>query len=410
MEKKPGKLQFKIDVVLTVIFLAVIFFFGIMTVCTDYDGIYKHATRMSDLEVYLEDPEDYSRWDLLEARVKSLDAYLAGNLYKATELGYLNSSFQYAIGKELINTGASQMLTLKSGHLFDLQNYVPMQSKAEEIIALKESLNGEIPFLFVYEHPTVYAEDQMSPGFRTLDYSDEIAGEITTLLRQGGVNLLDSRDILPASGVPMEEYLMYTDQHWSTRASMIMAQRIAEEISLLTGVALPTENLDIDQFETEVYPQLFMGKYGQRIGPANIAPDDITVYWPRYETEIYRNTNYLGKVTERTGSFKDSVIRWNYLHRDETGWNIKAYFDYGLTENYDIYANAAAPDCTVLLLKDSYSASIGAFLSLVANEVVAMDMRRCDYSFEELVERYKPDVVVMAYSMQMLRDDAYEFQ
>ena len=208
----------------------------------------------------------------------------------------------------------------------------------------------------------------------------------------------------------MEEYLMYTDQHWSTRASMIMAKSIAAKISEMTGRELDPSRLDIENFETEVHEKLFLGKYGQRIGVRNIDPDDITLYWPKYETNIHRKTNYLGNVTEIEGSFKDSVIRWNYLGRGSDGYNIKAYFDYGLTENYDVYTNPDGADCTILLLKDSYSASVGAFLSLVADKVVAVDMRRSYSSFEHLIKTNEPDIVVMAYSMQMLRDDAYDFQ
>ena len=178
----------------------------------------------------------------------------------------------------------------------------------------------------------------------------------------------------------------------------------------MTGVELPSERLDIDQFETELHENLFLGKYGQRVGTRNIDPDDITVYWPKYDTNISRYTNYLGRVTELEGPFKESVIRWNYLKRGSGGYNIQAYFDYGLTENHDIYTNPDGADCTVLLLKDSYSASIGAFLSLVCDNVIGMDMRRTGTSFEQLVEKYEPDVVVVAYSMQMLRDDAYDFQ
>jgi len=409
--KKPSKLQLRIDLVLTVLFLITIFSMGILTVISNHDGILKAATRKSQLSPYLADPDDPSAWDMLEARIKSVDGYLAENCYAADRLGYLNSSFQYAIGKDLISTGAMQMLTLESGHLYDLQNYVPMQPAAQEILSMKAELPQDIPFLFVYEHPTIYSDAQMPEGYKVLDYSDEIANEITTLLREANVNLLDSREILPASGVPMEEYLMYTDQHWSTRASLIMAQRIAEETEALTGIALHPELLDISQFHTETYEKRFLGKYGQRVGTSNIDPDDITIYWPKYDTRITRYTNYLGDINELTGSFRDSVIRWKYLDPDPgKTYNIKAYFDYGLTENHDIFTNEAAADCTILLLKDSYSASIGSFLSLVANEVVSVDMRRSDSGVTDWVEKYDPDIVIVAYSMQMLRDDQYEFQ
>ena len=57
-----------------------IFFFGIMTAVTKWSEIGEHARKMKYLEPYLEDANDYSAWDMLAARVKSIDSYLAGNL------------------------------------------------------------------------------------------------------------------------------------------------------------------------------------------------------------------------------------------------------------------------------------------------------------------------------------------
>lgn len=406
------KLQYRIDLVLTALFLATIFFFGIMTPIMDFDGIYGAGSKMSYLKSYLSDTENYSAWEMFCARIRSVDNYLNSNIYLSEQMGYLNSSFQYKLGKRMIATGSTKMITLNSGHLYDLQNYVPMDAAAEEIVALKNQYAADIPFIFVYEHPTIYEAEQMPEGYGEMDYSDEIADEITSLLREGGVEVLDSREILPASGLAIEDYLMYTDQHWSTRAGMILAQALAEKIGEMTGEALQAELLDYDQFETETYPKLFLGKYGQRIGTANVDPDDITVYYPKYETNITRETLYNNERTETSGSFKEVAIRWNRLVPDEgKTWNKQAYMDYGLTESYDVYTNPDAPDCTILLLKDSYSTSIAAFLSLAANEVIALDMRHSDVgSLDDWFAKYEPDVMVVSYSMQMLRDDAYEFQ
>ena len=408
---EPNRLQFRIDLVLTVLFLATIFFFGIMTVATDLTGLHNAFGSRNRLKDYLPDPENYSQWDFLTARIRSLDDYLAENVYLADELGYANSSFQYALGKRMINTGAQQMLTLSSGHLYDLQSDVSMEPAIANVLAMKDCVPEGTPFLFVYEHPTIYDPDQIPAGYDVLDYSDEIADEITTLAREAGVDLLDSRDILPASGVDMCDYLMYTDQHWASRASLIMARSIAEALSGRTGVNLRPERLDLENFETQTFPKLFLGKYGQRIGVRNIDPDDITIFWPKYDTCIRRYTNYLGDETEIEGPFRESVIRWKYLEPNEgKTWNIKAYFDYGLTENFDVYHNDDGADCTVLLLKDSYSASIASFLSLTVDELYAVDLRRSELTLSEWIEQTRPDAVVLAYSMQMLRQDKYEFQ
>ena len=405
-----NRLQLRIDVVLTFLFLAVIFFMGAMTLLTDFHGIRVAGTDQTKLAAYVDDIDSCSAWDYFAARIRSVDNYLASNVYGATELGYFNSSFQYALGKRMINTGASQMIRLNTGHLFDLQNYVSMESAVQNIQDMRATA-GDIPFLFVYEHPTIYSPEQMPAGYDVLDHSDEIATELVERMSQTDIAMLDSRDVLTSTGLPLEDYLMYTDQHWATRASLIMAQRISQEVSAMTGVDLHAERLDISQFNTQTYPKLFLGKYGQRIGTGNIDPDDITIYWPKYDTRIHRYTYYLGDETEIEGSFYDSVIRWKYLQPDEgKDWNIRAYFDYGLTENYDIYTNPDGAPCTILLLKDSYSASIGSFLSLVAENVVAVDLRRSDLSLQQWIDRCAPDAVVVSYSLQMLRDDAYEFQ
>lgn len=410
--EKPNRLQYRIDIVLTALFLAAIFFMGIMTIATDWQGIYDAARFRTRISAYLDDPNASNwSWDYTAGRIRSVDDYLASNVYMSEELGYLNSTFQYALGKRMVTTGGSQMVRLNSGHLFDLQNYVSMEAGVNNIVEMEKIVPDDIPFMFVYEHPTIYSDDQMPAGYDVLDYSEEIAAEISSLMGETGIPMLDSRDVLPASGVPMEEYLMYTDQHWSTRASMIMAKAITEKASELTGIDLPAEVLDIENFETQTFEKLFLGKYGQRVGTGNIDPDDITIYWPKQSTRISRYTDYLGVITDIEGDFKDSVIRWKYLEPAEgKNYNIKAYFDYGLTENYDLFKNPDAADCTILLLKDSYSASIGSFLSLVANEVYSVDLRRSDLTLDQWIARSNPDVVICSYSMQMLRNDNYEFQ
>ena len=93
--EKQNKLQLRIDLLLTIFFLGVIFLMGIMTLVTDFEGIYKAAVSKTRLTGYLGgDWEGSSSWDRLEARVRSVDDYLAGNVYMSEELGYMNSSFQ----------------------------------------------------------------------------------------------------------------------------------------------------------------------------------------------------------------------------------------------------------------------------------------------------------------------------
>lgn len=415
MKARPqaqNKLQFRIDLALTVFFIALIFFFFICTLLF-VEGMKVNTFDMRYISTYLEDSDDYTPFELVQASIDSLGNFIATKFYGTEALGKVNSTFQYALGKRLVSTGGTQMIRLNTGHLYDLQGEMSMEGGRDDILAMRDIVPEDTPFLFVYEHPTLYDVDaQMPKGYGFLDHGIEEADEIVSLLREAGVEVLDSRDVLPSSGIPMDEYLMYTDQHWTTRAAICMAQTICGQIEQMTGIELPEERLDIDQFETTVYPKLFLGKYGQRVGTLVIDPDDIVTYAPKYPTSIHFINNKKGYITEAEGAFDDVLLRRDVLEPDPgKTWNTKAYMCYGLTDNYDVMTNPDGADCTILLLKDSYSAPIGRFLSLVANEVHSVDMRQyATGSLQEQIDACDPDIVIVAYSLQMLRDEQYEFE
>ena len=404
---RRASFQGRVNRILAVLFVAAIALMSVMTLLTKWDEIYDAVRRMDYLRAYL--PEHWNGMDLFNARLRSLESKLGGALWKSEELGYVNSAFQYALGKKMINTGGSQMVKLNTGHLYDLQGPVSAVPKVSEIADLKDLLDPNLPFLFVYEHPVVYDEGMFPEGYEKLDYGTEFADEAVSLMRARGIDTIDSREVLNASGYSYDELLWKSDQHWTTLAAIVMAREIAREAAEKTGLPIDPNRIDPEGFETKVYEKLFLGKYGQRVGTGLIDPDDIVVYWPAYETEMRRETFYLGQMLNGEGSFREAIVRWDKLERGRSGYNINAYMDYGLTENYEHIENRTAPRARILLLKDSYSAPIGAFLSLTASDVYAVDMRRSNRTFPELVEEFEPDIVVVAYSQQMLRDENYQF-
>ena len=82
---------------------------------------------------------------------------------------------------------------------------------AREIAALRGSTLGGIPFLFTYEHPTLYDASLMPAGYEALDHSAQMADEAIATLKAEGVDVLDSRDVLPHCGRDMNDLLMVTD-------------------------------------------------------------------------------------------------------------------------------------------------------------------------------------------------------
>ncbi len=271
--------------VLTVAFLGFVFVaFGVMITKNGGDLV-DSVSRMSELKGYL--PENWNALDLLQARINSLTAATAEHMWLKDEMGYINSGFQYALGKQMINTGNQNMIRLNTGHFYDLQSYKSLEDSAADIIELKNTVLKDTPFLFVYEHPTLYDQSMMPTGYESLDHSKQMADEIVAALTEGGVEVLDSRDVLMNSGYPLEDLLMYTDQHRSTLSALTMAQSIAETLKEMAGADIDPTLLDMDQMNTQVHENLFMGKYGQRVGTGVVEPDDIIEYWPKYEQKYF---------------------------------------------------------------------------------------------------------------------------
>ena len=407
--KTPSKKLTRVTAaILTVAFLGFVFTAFAAMLINSHDDLLESVRMTPKLRATL--PKHASQLDKLAARINSFTAAIAENMWLKDEMGYANSAFQYALGKRVINTGSQNMITLTDGHLYDLQDYKSLEGNARDIVELRNTTLKDIPFLFVYEHPTLYDPAMMPSDYTALDHSAEMADEALACLREGGVRTLDSRDVLPNCGRDLDDLLMVTDQHWSTLAAITMAQRIAGEINDMTGANLDPTRLDLENLNTLTHEKLFMGKYGQRVGTALVEPDDIVEYWPKYETEITRDYKRSKTEGHGEGSFREAVTRFDRLD-PEPGktWNTYAYTYYGQVENYDLLTNPDAPDVTVMLLKDSYSAPIGTFMSLMARHMVCVDLRQDSKPLEEWIEECHPDVVVMAYSLQMLRDDEYEF-
>ena len=408
MENKPRYMK-RINIVLTILFLAFIMFIFCATLATDFVGLYDHARLMVHLDDYLDD--DWNALDLFSARISSVSEYLNQCLFLKEEMGWFNSSLQYAIGKNIVTTGGAEMATLTTGHLYDLTKSYDMTERVNELVELRDSLPEDLPFLYVYDHPTVYSEDMFPDGFTALDRSDDNADQLISLLNENGIPTIDSREVINASGLGYDELLFYTDQHWTALSALVMSKSVVEWMNENVGFDLDPQLLDLSNFESYTYDKLFLGKYGQRIGTWNIDPDDITLYWPTYDTDITRYTLNNGNETTVRGEFYDSVIKHERLVLDEgRDYSTSAYMDYGLTEDMEIYTNHNVDnDITVMVLKDSFASPICAFTSLSANKVIGLDMRKLEGSVLSYVEEYDPDILIVAYSQKMLTDFVYHF-
>lgn len=408
--KKPGRLQRTIAIVLTALMLMTIFAFGIFSLASNTEDIVK-SVRFSRAKSFLQDENDTSFFPMTAARIASLQDALGEGIPLKDELGYVNASFQYALGKDLAVQGSEQLLNLPDGQIYALTTCETLEAEAREAAALYEQIDGEIPFLFAYIHPQFYnGGPQLPEAYRAIDTSEFLAEQILSVAREAGMETLDSRTFFEDTDYTVNDLILKTDMHWTTLAALHATNIFAEEINRLTGASLDTSKIALDQFETETYESFFLGEYGQQVGECNSGLDDITLYWPKYATNMTRhsvNRDYTEEYAE--GSFKDAIIKWDALELEPDGSNIRGYTAYGLIERVEEMENLGdCEDITILIFRDSYTAPVGSFLSLMAKKVVMVDMRTSKLTAMEYVEQYDPDIVVFSHSLQMYEDHRYD--
>lgn len=396
------KLTRRVNVIVAAIFIAVIFTVMIFTVITGYEGINESARRMTKLSKYL--PDDWNMLDMLNARIRSVQSELASNMWLSEELSLMNTDLQYAMGKRMILTGNSKTIKLNTGQLYELMPRTDVTDTVTRIINLRDRMPEGSKFCFVYEHPTLYKDGMIPTGYEIFDQSAENADQAIALLREAGIDVLDSRVILNATDHTLDELLMNTDQHWSTLSAFIIAERLTEHFGL------DASKLDMSKFTTQTFKDLYVGEMGLKISLKHLHPDDVTIYLPDYDTYLTRYTiERKGEETSAEGTFSEAIVRWDKLVYPEKGVNDVAGAAYGYTEQYNILENPNAEDVSILFFKDSFGSPVASFMALAARKIVSVDMRYTSKTIEEFVEMSEPDIVIVAFSQQLLRRGNFKF-
>ena len=412
-EQKLSRTQRIVAAVLTIAFIPVIFGFGLYGLLSDTDELYNSLLYSHARSFLASDEEGKKFFPMLQARIQSLQSYLGDSIPFKDELGYLNASMQYAIGKNMVSQGAEQLISLPGGQIYALTTRDSLADETREIVDFYNELDGRVPFLFAYINPQFYDGGMTLPEeYAAVDTGDELADEVLGIIRDAGIPALDSREFFAGCGYTDNDLNLKTDMHWTTLAALLATPIYVEEINRLSGAHLDASRIALDQFDTQLYPNLFLGEYGQQVGERNSGLDDITLYLPKYETSLVRHSvNRDGSTEDASGPFSESVIKWDAFDNEPDGTNIRGYVAYGLIEQIEEITNLGdCEDMTILIFRDSYTAPIGSFLSLLAKNVIMVDMRGVEKSAMELVDEYDPDMIVFSSSRQMLEDHHYSLK
>lgn len=197
-------------------------------------------------------------------------------------------------------------------------------------------------------------------------------------LEQAGFDSVPLESVLDGAG---ETQLYYrTDHHWTTEGAWRAYRALCEK--------LHRPAVSPDGFERREQG----GFYGTHFSKAKLfsaIPD--TIVW--YEVPV--------DSVVINGEEKDGLYDLSKLsERDK--YAMFLYSNNGVTE----IQNAAAPEGSILVLKDSYANSFVPFLTQSYRTVIVVDLRSLGQPLSELIADWTPDRALFLYSFSNFASDA----
>lgn len=306
----------------------------------------------------------------------------------------INGLYYRTTGRRVLN----EIIRLKNGMLTSAsmleQDIGPM---ADNIGAFSDYLAEEgIPLLYVQPPFKIDDEGLLLPPGRS-EFVNRSVDNLLDRLHEMNVRALDLRPYLSATPELLERNYFKTDHHWNYTGAFTGFQRITEAMSeLMPDKRLDLSYTDLERWDSHTLKNWFLGSRGKRVGQFfGGGVDDIVYYTPRFETNMSCSAPNHSQLFK--GDFSAANIRSRYLeNKDYFGDNAYCLYiggDYPLVQhrNYD-----APNDLKVLMIKDSFTLPVQAYMSTLFQEVDVIDPRHfTECSVAEYAENMRPDIVIM---------------
>lgn len=276
-------------------------------------------------------------------------------------------------------------------NIADAGTLAEMASACAELKAVTEEVGGD----FLY----VAAPNKLSLSNGGDNAVCENIRALETALKAQSVPVLNLMDSMCQQGLTMEECYFHTDHHWLPQTGLWAAGEI---LRTLPGCDYEESIMELDHYEQQTWPDLFLGSEGKKVGRyfTPLGLDDFTVLNPVFSTEL----TVKDRLGTRSGNFSETLLFESYLSFDDiylsTPYTTYTGGDFPL----QVIENQLRPDGkTILVVRDSYAGVMTPFLSLNAGQVHTIDVRYWKgvdgaETVEDYVRLIRPDYVVVMYA------------
>ena len=392
------------EYLLTVSVLAFVFFFGIMTALTGGGRIARSAADAANRRSVT------NALQAVQTGIKAVTAEYNLVSYKKQWLVSVSGAVRRVLGDSFFPNADGNLVQvrLNDGLIAKLKTNLDVRESQGALIDIRDFLDErDIDLIITYAHTKViYPETQLPAGAE--DNSNAIADRFFRMLDDLGIEYIDTRPILRASGIPSNELYYHTDGHWTIPAAFEAFQVLAERLNATGRFAIPHSVIDRNSYFTTVLDQHFLGSDGRALGAEHSQLDDFVMIMPTFETRFQeRSVNTDGEWEERIGSFEQAILNMDRLTPDEGEiYSTGCYATYGYNRPEVLITNELMDTGRVLFIKNSAGNPLLDFIALGVREACGVDRRVLTTStIADYIDAYRPDAVVIAYNYDFIKPD-----
>lgn len=232
------------------------------------------------------------------------------------------------------------------------------------------------------------------------DFTNQNCDDLLEQLQDLGIATMDLRQNLhrwaQEDKVSYHDFFFRTDHHWKPETALRAAKVVGGKLREY-GIEVDESHYDLQDFDVEVLPNYFLGSQGKRATLAKTTADDFSILHPKFANSIHFVMPELG--IDEVGGLEVAYDMREVSSRDYYGRNPYGMYGYGDRSLITIdNLLMKSTDKNVLLIKDSFSDTMGPFLSLGLKNLVMLDSRAFTGSIKAFIEKNKPDVVILMYT------------
>ncbi len=353
------------------------------------------------------------------AKIAAIDAEIAENFFAKNIFTEGYGLVQSILGKNTLKEFTIAKDT--SGKLHAV--YVQTQEADVSVIgdamaslaALAQASGADcfylMPLSKMIEGETTFASGVLAPD------ENGTADAFLSYLDAQGIASLDLRDSADESGIAADALFYATDEHWTTQTAFWGFTQLVAYLNSAYDTALDPDGFytNLDNYNQLLYEDSYLGSLGRMVGVTYAGLDDFTLIYPKFTTNFSYVASNGGEnlVAQYQQSFERALLAAERLNSDisllsaeSDKYTAYLYGNYGLEQ----VTNHDNPDgLRVLIIQDSFSAPVAAFLATTCAQVDLIDPSYFEGSVVHEIENGDYDVVIVSFSPSNLTEAFFAF-